>query len=115
MLYWLHVCICLRLYNNNNNSNTFGLECRAFVCKKKYHLQKSAPPRPPPMLCVGLVTYKLQCPSSLELTSNFADAQIKGSMNFNCTNMDRPVRFKGTRQHLLFETTFVICSSDHKQ
>ena len=45
---------------------TFGLECRAFACKKKYHLQKSvcvcvcgggggrrqappAPPRPPPM------------------------------------------------------------------
>ena len=41
---------------------TFGLECRAFACKKKNHLQKSgggggggegqappAPPRPPPM------------------------------------------------------------------
>ena len=35
---------------------TFGLECRALACKKKYHLQKSggglappAPPRPPPM------------------------------------------------------------------
>ena len=37
---------------------TFGLECRAFACKKKYHLQKSggggqalplAPPRPLPM------------------------------------------------------------------
>ena len=41
---------------------TFGLECRAFACKKKYHLQKSvggggqppppspASPRPPPMI-----------------------------------------------------------------
>ena len=29
---------------------TFGLECQAFACKKKYHLQKSAPPHPPPMI-----------------------------------------------------------------
>ena len=31
---------------------TFGLECRAFACKKIYHLQKSggqAPPPPPPL------------------------------------------------------------------
>ena len=40
---------------------TFGLECRAFACKKKYHLQKSgggkrppAPSRPPPMLCQAI-------------------------------------------------------------
>ena len=39
------LAVCLHLLA------TFGLECRAFACKKKYHLQKSGggkrPPPPP--------------------------------------------------------------------
>ena len=73
MLYWLHVCICLQLYNNNNsnNNNTFGLECRALACKKNTICKKvegggarsggqappPAPPRPPPMPWQQLTTY----------------------------------------------------------